>query len=142
MGFSTTEEFTCMKPYVYAADSMIVLYIYLFMIWVLTFCNWHSVENMSYTHTILESGKYGCRVKRWDLNHTMRGTYVPRTGRSIKNPSEFGGVVKITWDDESQNDYMYYRCDDCHIFTKIDREIFWKYFWPLEFEIWIWKFNR
>ena len=29
-----------------------------------------------------------------------------------------------------------------HILSKIEWEIFWKYFWPLKFEIWIWKYDR
>ena len=29
-----------------------------------------------------------------------------------------------------------------HILTKIEWEIFWKYFWPLEFKIWIRNYDR
>ena len=39
LGFTNSEEFKIVKPYVYASDSTLFLYSCLFVVWITTFCH-------------------------------------------------------------------------------------------------------
>ena len=74
--------------------------------------------------------------------HKTNNIFLLTTGGSNKKGTKTDGVLKNTVYVELYNVDMYDWYGFHHILTKIDREIFWKYFWPLKFEIWIWKFDR
>ena len=72
----------------------------------------------------------------------MDNSSVPSTGSWHKLDRKFDVCYDLTLYKHVRVIYHHISHGYYHILTKIDREIFWKYFWPMKFEIWIRKHDR
>ena len=69
-------------------------------------------------------------------------TYGYPTGGCIKTPTQCTIIYGLMIYFDLHNINVYDRYGFHHILIKIEWEIFWKKFWPLKFEFWIWIFDR